>query len=729
MRKQWIMAMSAAILAALCGGVANAANTTLDTVYVDANKDQNQDTVGTFPGGFVKESANIGILGNKDVMDTPFAVTTVSQKAIKTFASPYNGINDVLTFDPSVRILSGALYQDISIRGFSTNGHRQYVNGIPGLLNQENIPYYWVDNVSVVSGPNLGVNGTSLSEAIGGTVNYTSKRAVRNGTDVKFTYCGGKSFEEGVDFQKRFSNDNRYGVRVTANNISGETVVDHEKLQQQNVFVNLDQKTTYSNTNLLIGYNHTKHYAGPYGISFQFSPFDKDGNPQEHVTVLPNAPDASKNYKPSWSYNDYDNWIIALNHDQKLSDHVTAFVNAGYHRENWFGYIDGSPKVINNNGDFQIGISNFPLFLVKEYAGAGIKGDFKTGSVKHDYVVGVDKSWERYDIDDGNPHYSWSGTGNIYQDNSWANPGDAHWKPAHSDDTQMVGWHIVDTMKALNDDLQFTVGVHGHKATVYNADGSQRKSDAISPTYALSYKFTPNFMMYVDHTESFGMGSRVAMDLLDENNPSSGRKYVNAGKMLDPAKTKQNEVGFKVKTGNFLNTFSYFEIKQANPVDVAIPNSSQYLRTLDGEQKNRGFEWAFTGNLNQKWDLIGGLMYIDVEQAKTQGGKNDGKPVDGIPHWTGTFGAVYHPNSQWSFIGKANYVGSSKINSNTMSVPSSFVFDLGAAYDTTIGGTPVTFSAMLYNVAGKDYWISRGSSSSLALGAPRTFVLSANFRM
>ena len=46
-------------------------------------------------------------------------------------------------------------------------------------------------------------------------------------------------------------------------------------------------------------------------------------------------------------------------------------------------------------------------------------------------MIGVDKSWETYDIDNGNPNYKWSGHGNIYQTNSWANPGDAHWIPLH----------------------------------------------------------------------------------------------------------------------------------------------------------------------------------------------------------------------------------------------------------------------------------------------------------
>lgn len=684
----------------------------MDEVVVEGQRDR--DEVGTLPGGFVKENPSVGILGNQNVMDTPFTVTEVSQKTIKSFASPANGINDALSFDPSVRIVSNALYQDIAIRGFTTNGHRQYVNGIPGLLNQENIPYYWVDSISVISGPNLGVSGSTLSEAVGGTVNYTSKKADTNATGAKLVYRGGTSFEEGVDYSKRFGTNERYGVRVTANNIHGETSVKHEKLQQQNIFVNLDQKTDRSNTNLLIGYNHTKHYAGPYGFSFVFS---------DTFNKLPSAPDASRSYKPSWSYNEYDNWIAALNHEQKLSNHATAFFNAGYHRENWYGYIDGSPRIINNNGDFTISMSNFPLFLTKVYAGAGIKGDFKTGSVKHDYIIGVDRNWETYDIDDGNPNYHWFSTGNIYHDNSWVNPGIAHWKPAHSDTTQLTGWHIVDTMKSINDKLSVTVGVHGHRAVVTAPGTEQKKSDAISPTYAVSYKFTPDIMVYADHSESFGMGSRVSTD------PADG--YANHGKMLDPAKTKQNEIGVKFKTGNFLNTLTYFQIKQANAIDVQLdkPTVDGYtkIRALDGEQENKGFEWAFTGKLSDKWDLIGGLMYIDVTQTKTKSHANDGKPVDGMPHWSGTLGAIYHPNAQWEVLGKVSYMDSSTIYGGKIYVPSYTVFDFGAAYTTTLNKTPVTFRAMLYNAFGKDYWVARGSSTSLTLGAPRTFVLSADF--
>ena len=708
MKKEMYKMLAAAVLTIMGGVTLQAASAdTLDTVYVYADKDK-QDA--TLPGGFIKEQNNVGLLGSQDAMDTPFTVSTISNKAIEKFTSPYLGIGDALSFNPSVRTDRGGTYTDISIRGIYQSGHSFYVNGIPGLMDQQNIPYYWVDSVTVTSGPNLGVNGSTLSEAVGGVVNMNSKKAGSTPiTDLKLSYRGGSSFEEGVDVARRFGNNDRYGIRVTVNNIEGETTIENEKATQRNFFVNLDQHTSNSKSNFLMGYNYVDHKGGPGSFSFGSG-----------VTSLPSAPDASKLYKPSWFYNEYDNWIMALNHEQKLSEHVTAFVNAGYHREDWYGYIDGNPSVINNAGDFTISATNYPLALTKKYLGIGIKGDFNIGKVKNEYVIGADKSWMNYALQN---NLNWQGgkwtghNGNLYQFNSWDDPGAGHLNPSHSYDKQMTGWHIVNSLKALDDKLTVTLGVHGHRITtktdsakLATGEPKNKKSDAVTPTFAISYKITPDVMVYADHTESFGEGSMVSL----------GRGYANEGKMLDPKKTKQNEIGVKFKTGKFMNTLSYFHIEQANTVDKII-DGNKYL-VIDGEQTNKGFEWAFTGNLADKWDLIGGIMYLNAKDR-------EGKDVNGAADWSYTIGTEYHASEDFSVLGRITYQSSSTVNSGTLRVPSYTRFDLGASYKTKISHTPVTFNAMCYNLFGKDYWISRSGSSYLTLGAPRTFVLSANFSL
>ena len=190
--------------------------------------------------------------------------------------------------------------------------------------------------------------------------------------------------------------------------------------------------------------------------------------------------------------------------------------------------------------------------------------------------------------------------------------------------------------------------------------------------------------------------------------------------MLDPAKTKQDEIGVKVKTGNFMNTFTAFRITQANNIDQYV-GTKKYL-VQDGEQENKGFEWGFTGNLSDKWDLIGGIMYLNAKDYK-------GNDVNGASKWSGTVGAIYHPTEDVSLIGRMTYLSSTTINNGDLDVPSYAKFDLGASYKTRLHNTPVTFDLMCYNLAGKDYWSARSGSSSLMVGAPRTVVLSANFEI
>ena len=55
------------------------------------------------PGEMVNANGSVGILGNKDVMDTPFSVTNVSQKTLDLFLGPNEPLDKALVGVPSVR--------------------------------------------------------------------------------------------------------------------------------------------------------------------------------------------------------------------------------------------------------------------------------------------------------------------------------------------------------------------------------------------------------------------------------------------------------------------------------------------------------------------------------------------------------------------------------------------------------------------------------------------------
>ena len=130
------------------------------------------------PLGVVADQVqNVGLLGEKDALETPFNSMTLTRKDLDYFGSPEKGPTDMLTLNPAVRDASSNLYNDVSIRGFNLNGHNMYLNGIQGMLDQQHAADIYIDKATVIAGPNLGIVGTPNRENLGGTILFTSKKA------------------------------------------------------------------------------------------------------------------------------------------------------------------------------------------------------------------------------------------------------------------------------------------------------------------------------------------------------------------------------------------------------------------------------------------------------------------------------------------------------------------------------------------------------------------------
>lgn len=191
-------------------------------------------------GGIADQEQSAGLLGAKDALDTPFTSMTTTRQSLDYFGTPAKGPTDMLSLNPSVRDSSSSLYNDISIRGFKINGHGMYLNGIPGMLDQQHAADVYIDKATVISGPNIGIVGTPNRESAAGTVEFTSKRAqVKPNTDITLAYLGSSSMKEVVDIGRRFHN-NRYGIRIMADNIHGNTAIKGENIKGHDFFVNID---------------------------------------------------------------------------------------------------------------------------------------------------------------------------------------------------------------------------------------------------------------------------------------------------------------------------------------------------------------------------------------------------------------------------------------------------------------------------------------------------------
>lgn len=666
-------------------------------------------------GEFVRATSNVGILGEQDAMKNPISVTTISEKAVGTFLSSTEGLSKTLSLVPSVIKTYDAAVDCVSIRGFADTGRGFVINGVPGMQAMTRQSSNYIESVDVIEGPATGINGSAMYTRSGGTISINSKKALMDEDTRKIgiKYHSKGAHEEYVDFGTRLGEDKRYGVRINASNTNGERSIENWNLKQKNIYINLDQETENSKTNFMFGYTDTDSEGRPYGLSVS-SAFV--GN------ALPSAPDGKINTNPTWRRDKNTNLVMTLNHEQKINDHLKAFLNAGHFKQDWYYYVGFSKTLLNEAGDFKASSDNYSLLEKRDYAQIGLKGDFKTGDLKHEWVAGVDRMWHYYGGPDmRNDYKEESGwTGNIYHPNtgSFPPPTFAQVDAYYGTHARISGWSVMDSITTGNEKLNILVGLNGKSIAkdAYKKDGSHNAKTgdyyAVSPSYGINYTFDPRVAVYASHTEEFVEGGIVP----------NGKGYANQGTTLDPYKTKQNEIGVKFKTGDFFHKISYFDIKQANAVDV-YKGGLKY-KLADGERRHKGFEYTATGTLAEKWNLIGGFMHLNAKQKTTSVATN-GKRPNGVPEWSANLGVEYKASDDFSVLMRGNYVGSSYVRDEKYGVPSYFTLDAGVNYKTSLNSTPVTLRAMCYNVTNKKYWAPDGNT--LHSGGPRTFMLSAEF--
>ena len=663
-------------------------------------------------GEFVRATSNVGILGEQDAMKSPISTTTISEKAVGTFLSSTEGLSKTLSLVPSVVKTYDAAVDCVSIRGFADDGRGFVINGVPGMQAMTRQSSNYIESVDVIEGPATGINGSGMANRSGGTISINSKKALMDEDTRKIgiKYHSKGAHEEYIDFGTRLGEDKSYGVRINASNTNGERSIEHWNLKQKNIYINLDQETTNSKTNFMFGYTDTDSSGRPYGLTVS-SKFV--GN------ALPSAPDGKINTNPTWRRDKNTNLVMTLNHEQKINDHLKAFLNAGHFKQDWYYYTGFSKTLLNEAGDFSATSDNYSLLEKRDYAQIGLKGDFKTGDLKHEWVAGVDRMWHYYGgAKDYKEESGW--TGNIYHPNtgSFAPPTFAQSDAYYGTHARISGWSVMDSITTGNEKLNILIGVNGKSIAKdsYRPDGSHNKQTGdyydVSPSFGINYTFNPRVAVYANHTEEFVEGGIV------------GSKYQNQGTTLDPYKTKQNEIGVKFKTGDFFHKISYFDIKKANSVDVTKPGFSKPFLLADGEARHKGFEYTATGTLAEKWNLIGGFMHLNAKQKTTSAATN-GKRPNGVPEWSANLGVEYKANDDFSVLMRGNYVGSSYVRDEKYSVPSYFTLDAGVNYKTSLNSTPVTLRAMCYNVTNKKYWAPSGNV--LHSGGPRTFMLSAEF--
>ncbi len=680
---------------------ASSAATTLPAVVVSgANASALPEA---YAGGEVARGARIGLLGNRDFLDTPFSATSYTAKLIEDQQA--QNIGDVLVNDPSVRntYSRGAGRDEFNVRGFTLFNYDVAYNGLYGISPRNATSLIGIERVEVLRGPNALLNGMAPFGSIGGSINLVPKRAGDEPLNrMTLSYIENNQFGAQADIARRFGEDDRTGVRLNVLRSGGDMNISGAGEDLGAVSLGLDYRGNRFRIDGDINYQNRVTDARS-GLLFP------PGGGQE----IGHAPDPKRNFFPDWTYWKAKEWSGDVRAEYDLSDDWTVYGALGA-RKHDFESLQTTWLMLDSAGRIGSVPARLNERLISKTGEVGIRGRFDTGPVRHEPTL----SASFLDIDYSSARVRSSTVfSNLYDPVDLAKPNIA--KPTDlgkTSETRLYSVALADTLSVMDGAVQLTAGLRQQRvqSVNYNPATGDRTSDygksAVTPAIALVVKPTQRLSLYGNYIEGLSQGGTAPAEA------------VNAGETFKPDVSKQYEIGAKYDFGTVAATLSAFQIEQ--PSAYVDPDTLRYQ--ADGRQRNRGVEFLLQGELMPRVRLLGGVAYTNGVLTKTEGGLNDGRTAPAVPRWQFNAAAEWDTPFVQGLTLTARMLRTSTQYvdaANTQQLPGWTRFDVGARYAMNINRTPVTLRATVENVFDKHYWQS-AAREGLTVAAPRTLLLS-----
>ncbi|ASY65507.1 Ferrichrome-iron receptor (plasmid) [Sinorhizobium sojae CCBAU 05684] len=665
-------------------------------------------TIGTepevYPGGQVARGGRVGLLGNRDFMDTPFSITSYTAEAIENQNA--TTVADVLANDPSVRSTHapGGMLDSFYIRGFPLNeGNFGEVafDGVFGVAPTYRLFTDYIERVEILKGPTALLYGISPNNSVGGTINIVPKRAsdvdlTRVTTDYASDLYGGGH----VDVSRRFGDERQFGIRFNGSYHGGDTAIDNQSLDVAVGALALDYEGEDFRATLdVIGQRQD--------IDAPLRPFFPVGSFE-----IPDAPDGRSNVQEPWEWARTDDlsWLGRVEYD--VNDAVTVFAAVGGGNSR-VERLFGTPLLLNSAGDVSVTPQNFIFDVDRLTAETGVRAEFETAAIDHAVTFQVSGLQQRL------ARGSNSGTAqltNIFD--PLPRPEQDVPQPTHVprlSENVFYGFALSDTMSMLDERVQLTLGGRWQHIDTENyntttgAVSSSSDESALTPLAGIVVKPWENVAFYANYVEGLSVGDTA---------PAGA---VNEGETLSPYRSRQYEIGTKIDLGRAAVTVSAFQIEKP----FGVLRSGVFVE--GGEQRNRGVELSVFGEVTPAIRVLGGVTFIHGEITETSVDTERGNTPIGVPSLQVNLGAEWDTPflPGLTLTGNVIHTDEQFVNTaNTQEIPSWTRLDLGARYLTEIHERPVTFRADVENVFDLDYWSGVASFGTLSQGAPLTVKVS-----
>ena len=674
---------------------------------------------GSAASGYRHVNAELGPLGERKVLDTPFSIQAISSElmrnqgaetfseAVKYLPSVYTEGHFGLDFGPPV------------IRGMQGDDNAQSVR-IDGLNVRADtaLPLELYEKLEILYGPAASLYGPAPAA---GVINSVLKRptdiALR---EIGLEYGSNGNVQGRADLAGRLGNAGWFGYRFNLLGAGGESWAPDSNLRRRLGSAAFDFHATDS-TLIQVSASHYEYEQKGFPGAFTYS----------NATGLPAAPDPTKaGYGQSFGGIDANTNLSELRISQEIGPDwkftgavLNQIAQRQFHDTITNGLTNAADayKTTYRQSGSQADVLSNSLYL---------NGRVDTWAVNHQLALGsVGYQADAYTIpgllpgantlplgaasigDPASfPEPAWGGTGSRYKSSHTAI------QSLVLSDTLGLGerWSI---LASANDSWITTKNytASGSTSSTYDKEGSWSYSASLlfKPTSA-----TTLYLTYADNVQPGGDAPTTS---------------VNANQALAPYRSTEWELGAKASLTRMDLTAALFQIRRPFAFTDPVDNTFK----TDGEQRNRGLELTARGQATSDLTLFGSLTWIDPRMNATDNPATDGQLVVGVPRLQANLLADYRLPffNAAAMEGDVHYAGRRAANAENTTWASGYTtVDLGARYELRWGnGNLLTTRLMVANLADTRYWASLYTGGSWTgdtgtgtafLGEPRTVKLS-----
>ncbi|MGF6169830.1 iron complex outermembrane receptor protein [Pseudomonas moraviensis] len=609
----------------------------------------------------------------------------------------------------------GSTQDSVMTRGFGDNRNGSIMrDGMP--LVQGRGMNASVDRVEVLKGPASLLYGI---QDPGGVVNLVSKKpelTQYNALTLRgSTYGDGKNGSGGAFDSTGALGDSGFAYRM---------IVDHEDEDYWRNF-GTHRETLIApslawygeRTKLLFAYEHREF----------LTPFDRG----TLIDPRTNHPlDISRKERLDEPFNDMEGRsdLYHFEADHELNDDWKAHFGYSWNRETYDASQVRVTAINTRNGTLTRSMDGTRNAISTDrFTTASLEGKVNVLGMQHDLVFGVDDEYRkiyREDLIRQKSLSTFSYLNPVYGREVMGTTVSAP-DSAQTDELRSDSVFLQDSIH-LNEQWILVAGGRFQEYDQYAGKGVPFKANTDSngqkwvPRAGLVYRYTDALSFYGSYTESFKPNSTIA--------PLSGSSTVLDGSIA-PEEAKSWELGARLDMpGSITGNIALFDIKKRN-VLVANSEGPTTIYSAAGEVRSRGLEVDVSGQLSERWNLIGSYAYTDAEV--TEDPEYKGKRLQNVAKNSGSLSAVYDfgnvfGGDQLRVGAGARYVGERAGNAvNDFDLPSYTVADAFATYDTRVEGQKVKFQLNVKNLFDRTYYTSSASRFFVSMGDSRQVSLSS----